>query len=250
LRERPRVKIGITDTLKPNLAFYTEWLKLVEKEIEFTVLSHVQQNAEGVDSVDGLLLTGGGDVDPSYYGVKDPLGKSREVNASRDEFEFYAIERALDHNIPIFGICRGMQVMNVSLGGSLILDLPSAGYDDHASDRKEHKDHQVKVDRESLLHGVAGRDVLDVNSSHHQALDRLGNGLMASAVSTDGVIEAAEWIMKDRMPFLMLVQWHPERMEKEFESPASRAVARRFLKEVQRIKIIKNSTTVSHLIEE
>ena len=244
------MKIGITDTLKPNLAFYTEWLKLVEKEIEFTVLSHVQQNAEGVDSVEGLLLTGGGDVDPSYYGVKDSLGKSKDVNASRDEFEFYAIERALDHSIPIFGICRGMQVMNVYLGGSLILDLPSAGYDDHASERKQQTDHQVRVDGESLLHRVAGQDVLDVNSSHHQALDRLGNGLMASALSTDGIIEAAEWIMKDRMPFLMLVQWHPERMEEEFESPASRALAQRFLKEVQRSTIIKNQATVTHLIEE
>ena len=244
------MKIGITDTLKPNLAFYAEWLKRVEKDIEFTVLSHVQQNVEGIDSADGLLLTGGGDVDPSYYGVKDSLGKSKEVNASRDEFEFYAIERALDRNIPIFGICRGMQVMNVYLGGSLILDLPAAGYDDHASDRKEQTEHQVKVDGESLLHGAAGRDVLDVNSSHHQALDRLGNGLMASAISTDGIIEAAEWIMKDRMPFLMLVQWHPERMEKEFESPASKAIARRFLKEVQHSTIIKNPATATHLIEE
>jgi putative glutamine amidotransferase len=244
------MRIGITDTLKPNLVFYTDWLKRVQKEIEFTVLSHVQRNVDEVDSADGLLLTGGGDVDPSYYGVKDPLGKSKEVNASRDEFEFYAIERALDRNIPMFGICRGMQVMNIYLGGSLILDLLSAGYDAHTSDGKEQADHQVKVDGQSLLHGVAGQDVLDVNSSHHQALDRLGNGLMASAVSTDGVIEAAEWSMKDRMPFLMLVQWHPERMDKGIESPGSRALARRFLKEVQHDTIIKNSTPATHLIEE
>ena len=244
------MRIGITDTLKPNLAFYTEWLKGVEKELEFIVLSHVKQNVEGVDSADGLLLTGGGDVDPGYYGVKDLLGRSKDVNASRDEFEFYAIERALDLNIPILGICRGMQVMNVYLGGSLILDLPSAGYDDHARERKEQASHQVKVDGQSLLRGVVGQDVLDVNSTHHQALERMGNGLIASAVSIDGVIEAAEWIMKDRMPFLMLVQWHPERMEKESESRASKAIARRFLKEVQRITTIKNSTTASHLIIE
>ena len=247
MRERTRVRIGITDTLKPNLAFYTEWLKCVEKEIEFIVLSHVKQNVEGVDSADGLLLTGGGDVDPSYYGVKDLLGRSKEVNASRDEFEFYAIERALDLNIPIFGICRGMQVMNVYLGGSLILDLPSAGYDDHARERKDQPHHQVNVDRQSLLRGVVGQDVLDVNSTHHQALERVGNGLMASAVSMDGVIEAAEWIMKDRMPFLMLVQWHPERMEIESEGQVSKALARRFLKEVHHITTIKNSTTAAHL---
>jgi putative glutamine amidotransferase len=244
------MKIGITDTLKPNLAFYTEWLKRVNQGIEFAVLSQVQQNVEAVDQVDGLLLTGGGDVDPRYFGVKDSLGKSKDVNSSRDEFEFNALEFALDRNIPILGICRGMQVMNVYLGGTLVLDLPSAGYDDHAREKKYEFDHQVRIDGQSLLRTVIGRDVVNVNSSHHQAVDHLGNGLMASAVSTDGMIEAAEWIMKDRMPFLMLVQWHPERMERDYDSPASKGVAEMFLKEVQHMTTTKNSNTASHLIEE
>jgi len=244
------MQIGITDTMKPNLAFYTGWLKRVNQRIEFTVLSHVQQNAEAVGQVDGLLLTGGGDVDPRYFGVMDSLGKSKDVNSSRDEFEFNALEIALDRNIPILGICRGMQVTNVYLGGSLILDLPSAGYEDHAREKKYEFDHQVRIDGRSLLQSVVGREVVEVNSSHHQAVDHLGNGLMASAVSSDGVIEAAEWIMKDRMPFLMLVQWHPERMERDFDSPASKGVAQVFLKEVQHIKKMRSSTTASHLIEE
>jgi putative glutamine amidotransferase len=244
------MKIGITDTLKPNLAFYTEWLKRANQGIEFTVLSHVRQNVEAVDLVDGLLLTGGGDVDPRYFGVKDSLGRSKDVNSSRDEFEFEALEHALDRNIPILGVCRGMQVVNVYLGGTLVLDLPSAGYDDHAREKKYEFDHQLQIDGQSLLRTVTGRDVVSVNSSHHQAVDHLGNGLMASAVSTDGVIEAAEWIMKDRMPFLMLVQWHPERMEKDFDGPASKGVAETFLKEVQHVITTKNSTTASHLIEE
>jgi putative glutamine amidotransferase len=244
------MKIGITDTLKPSLTFYTEWLKRVIPGIGFTVLSHVQQNIEAVDQLDGLLLTGGGDVDPRYFGIKDSLGRSKDVNGSRDEFEFDALEHALDHNIPILGICRGMQVMNVYLGGTLLLDLPSAGYDDHAREKKYEFDHQVRIDGQSLLRTVIGRDVVNVNSSHHQAVGHLGNGLMASAVSPDGVIEAAEWIMKDRMPFLMLVQWHPERMERDFDSPASKGVAETFLKEVQHMRTTTNSTTASHIIEE
>ncbi len=172
------------------------------------------------------------------------------MNSSRDEFEFDALEHALDRNTPILGICRGMQVMNVYLGGTLILDLPSAGYDDHARNKRYELEHDARIDGRSLLHTVTRQDVLSVNSSHHQAVDHLGNGLMASAVSPDGVIEAAEWIMKDRMPFLMLVQWHPERMEKDFDSPASKSVAEAFLKEVQHMTTIKNSTTASHLIEE
>ncbi len=187
----------------------------------------------------------------AYFGVGDPLAKTRDVNSSRDEFEFYAIERALDRNVPVLGICRGMQVANVYLGGSLILDLISAGYDDHARSKSYEIDHKITIENPSLLGDIAeGRIELQINSSHHQAVDRLGNGLIASAMSADGVIEAAEWIIKDRMPFLLLVQWHPERMEKEFEGPASKGVAERFLKEVQQVAKIKSSTTASNLIEE
>ena len=244
------MKIGITDTLKPNLAFYTDWLKRVNQEVEFTVLSHVNQNVEQVDHVDGLLLTGGGDVDPEYFGVENTLGKSKDVNRTRDEFEFLAIERALDRNIPVMGICRGMQTMNVYLGGSLILDLPSAGFDEHAPANKYQMVHTVEVAANSMLHEITGLDVLEVNSSHHQAVAHLGNGLLASAVSPDGVIECAEWIIKDRMPFLLLVQWHPERMEREFGSPATKALAERFLKEVEQNRTIQRLNTASHFIEE
>jgi putative glutamine amidotransferase len=93
--------------------------------------------------------------------------------------------------------------------------------------------HQVSVEIDSLLHDVTGQGSLDVNSTHHQAVKDLGNGLMVSAVSKDGVVEAAEWIMKDRMPFLLLVQWHPERMEAQPNSPASKPLAEQFLKEVK-----------------
>jgi putative glutamine amidotransferase len=244
------MKIGILDTLKPNLAFYTDWLKRVNQEIEFTVLSHVNQNAEQIDVIDGLLLTGGGDVDPRYFGMDDSLGKSREVNRTRDEFEFLAIERALDHRLPIMGICRGMQAMNVYLGGSLLLDLPSAGFDDHAPEHKYQIVHTVQVQAATLLREITGEAVLEVNSSHHQAVAKLGKGLMASAVSGDGVVEAAEWIKKDRMPFLLLVQWHPERMDKEFASPGSKSLAERFLKEVEHHTTIKRLNTASHFIEE
>jgi putative glutamine amidotransferase len=243
------IKIGITDTLKPSLAFYSDWLKRVNPEVECAVLSHARQNVEEVNRIDGLMLTGGGDVDPRYFGITDSLGRSKDVSSARDEFEFNAIELALDRNLPILGICRGMQVMNVYLGGTLILDLPAAGYLDHARDKSYNFAHEVRIEEGALLRRVAGSDLLEVNSSHHQAVDRLGNGLMAAAVSPDGVVEGAEWILKDRVPFLMLVQWHPERME-QFDSPASKALGERFLKEVQYMKKTYHSKTASHLIEE
>jgi len=243
------MKIGITDTLKPSLLYYVDWLKRFSTDIDCRILSHVRQNLQDVNQLDGLLLTGGGDVDPLYYDVDDSKGKAREVSRNRDEFEFNAIELAIDRSLPILGICRGMQVMNVYLGGTLILDLPSAGYQNHSRDKSYAVAHQVKVDPNSLLSHLMGSELLEVNSSHHQAVGRLGNGLMSAAVSPDGVIEGAEWILKDRMPFLMLVQWHPERMA-EFESPASKALGERFLKEVQYMKTTNHSNTASHLIEE
>jgi putative glutamine amidotransferase len=99
-----------------------------------------------------------------------------------------------------------------------------------------------------MLGAITGATELTVNSSHHQAVDRLGNGLIPSATSAHGVIEAAEWILKDRMPFLMLVQWHPERM-KDPQNPASRTVAKRFLEEIQYSKNKNASSTSAHSIE-
>lgn len=240
--------IGITDTLKPNLSRYTDWLTSVVPSTKFVVLSHVRQNLETVDIIEGLLLTGGGDVDPKYYGVSDALSKSREVLPSRDEFEFQVIERAFDRNLPILGICRGMQVMNVYLGGTLILDLPSAGYDDHSRPEMNEVVHQVEIEAASLLRSIAGSGSLGVNSSHHQAVEALGNGLMAGAVSSDGVIESAEWMLKDRMPFLLLVQWHPERMDAGKFWGASRSIVERFAAEKRGSK--DKSPTQNHTLTE
>ena len=243
------MRIGITDTFKPSLAFYTEWLAKIDRSLEFVVLSYVQQNADRMESLDGLVLTGGGDVDPRYYGAEDPLGKAKDVNASRDEFEFNVIERALDLNIPILGICRGMQVMNVYLGGTLIPDLPSAGYENHAKNKEYKPDHRVVVQQDTRLHSLTRERELMVNSSHHQAVGKLGNGLQATATSPDGVVEGAEWSEESRTPFLLLVQWHPERMESAVHTAASRALASGFLEYLNHRTTIKIPTKASNLLE-
>ena len=141
-----------------------------------------------------------------------------------------------------------MQVVNVFLGGTLVLDLPAAGYNDHSAADKYQIAHRVEVLPGSLLGSTVGENAIDVNSSHHQAIDRLGSGLMVSATSPDGVIEAAEWVMKDRTPYLNLVQWHPERMQNPAESPASRVIGEQFLENVKQSTITR-STTPLHLIE-
>jgi len=194
------MKIGITDNFRPKQYFdnYLEWIHRIDPAVEFTKLSHLLNNGEMIKEMDGLLLTGGGDVHPAFYGKPEYISEMVEVYEQRDEFEFKIIEKALEVvEIPILGICRGMQVMNVCLGGSLIIDLASAGYKDHSEQNGIANLHSIETTEHSMLSSLdldGGAKI--VNSVHHQAVDELGWGLMVAAKSTDGVIEAAEWVLK------------------------------------------------------
>jgi putative glutamine amidotransferase len=225
------MRIGITDTLKEDkYELYVRWIRSIDRSVDIQKLSHELDNAREMKKIDGLLLSGGGDIHPRYFGKEHQLGKTNAVNEQRDEFEFAVIERALDADIPILCVCRGMQVMNVYLGGSLTVDLVSEGFNDHTSPADDRGTmHRISVVPHSMLHVLTGTTETEVNTFHHQAVEKLGKGLMFSAISPDNVIEAGEWVMKDTMPFLMLVQWHPERLQETF---FSQKLARLFLREV------------------
>jgi Predicted glutamine amidotransferases len=224
------MRIGITDTLKEDkYEQYVRWIRSVDGSVDIQKLSHELDNAQEIENLDGLLLSGG-DVDPRYYGRENHLDKTNGVHEQRDEFEFSVIGRALDADRPILGVCRGMQLMNVYLGGSLTVDLASEGFNDHTSPADDRGTmHGISVMPHSMLHALTGTTETEVNTFHHQAVEKLGKGLMCSAISPDNVVEAGEWAMKDNMPFLMLVQWHPERLR---ETLFSQKLARLFLREV------------------
>jgi putative glutamine amidotransferase len=162
---------------------------------------------------DGLLLTGGGDIDPALYG-EAPHPTHVAAEHHRDALEIELVVRAIERDIPVLAICRGLQVLNVALGGTLIQDIPSQV--PHALDHSmtgpyDRVAHDVTIDSESLLAQVLGATPIaprrPVNSRHHQAIRRLAPDLVISATSADGVIEAVE-----RRPsrFCVAVQWHPE----------------------------------------
>ena len=157
--------------------------------------------------LDGILLSGGGDVDPLLYGG-EASAEIAGVEPARDAWEVALVGHALKVGLPVLGTCRGAQVLNVAMGGTLVTHLPTVSSRQHClRERWAEVVHDVAVQQASTLHTVVGADVVGVNSLHHQAVDQVGTGLRAVAWSDDGVIEAVEGI--GEAP-LLGVQWHPE----------------------------------------
>jgi putative glutamine amidotransferase len=174
--------------------------------------------AEAVRRSDGVLLTGGDDIDPGLYARKLPKRLAKTTgkhDTRRDAWEAVLIREALRQRKPLFGICRGHQMLNVALGGTLLVDIPSQvpnALNHNQMAKKTRPVHDARVTPDSLLARITGARTLRVNSTHHQAIGRLARPLRAVAQSADGVIEAAELKNPARSPFLLTVQFHPERM--------------------------------------
>ena len=184
------------------------------------ILEAAEEMARGID---GLLLTGGSDLHPSYYG-EEPLPELDVTLPARDAFEMEILGHAFQRGVPVFGICRGMQVLNVALGGTLYQDLASQIEGNSIAHRQQMPKwqwtHEVEVDAASKVAKIVQVTDLRVNSYHHQAIKGLADGLVAAASASDGVIEAVESRdLSER--WLIGVQWHAEAM-REMEGPEHR----------------------------
>ncbi len=158
--------------------------------------------------LDGLVLSGGGDVDPALYGAARHTATG-PANSARDSAELELCRHALAVGLPVLGICRGLQVINVALGGTLHQHLPEVvGSDLHSPEAHGYGAHKVTVAAETQLADTLGRSEAAVPTHHHQAIERLGAGLVATAWTDDGVIEAVEF--DQAASFMIAVQWHPE----------------------------------------
>jgi putative glutamine amidotransferase len=174
--------------------------------------------SEAVQRSDGVMLTGGDDIDPKLYTVDlaPELAKTvGPLEPDRDRWEKDLIDDVFEQNKPLFGICRGHQMLNVALGGTLVVDIATqvpGALNHRRMDRKAEPVHEVEIAPDSLLARVMGRQTLGVNSTHHQAIGTLAEPLRVVAHSADGVIEAVELKAAERLPFLLSVQFHPERL--------------------------------------
>lgn len=179
------------------------------------------------EDFDGILLAGGEDVDPDLYGERVKY-ENVKINRARDDFEMALLDGGIQSHLPILGICRGIQTINVRFGGTLYQDLKSdtaLEHDHKQQGRRSETTHSITVtDPDSLLHGIfAG--ICPVNSLHHQAVKRLGRGLKVTAHSEDGLVEAVE--LASDYPFFLAVQWHPEEMFGEH--PEQRRIFQQFI---------------------
>ena len=220
-------KIGITFS-ESNYANYPRWVKGNDSTIDIIELSYESQNLQEIENCDAIVFSGGIDMDPCDN-IEYP-NAPKEFNLIRDQFEMAVLKKALEERKPILGICRGLQLINVFMGGTLHLDNGDAKNKIHKRETQD-KIHLIKVEKDSTFYSIVQQEFGEVNSAHHQSIDSLGSGLKAVAHSEDGVIEAIESSNPEKQ-FLIAVQWHPERMS-DLDSPLSRNIRQAFISKIK-----------------
>ncbi len=227
-----KITIGVGDCSKYDK--YAAWISQ-DADVEVIKLGYVLNDFNEIKKCQGVLLTGGEDVHPRFYNRPDLLKfcYPDDVDERRDEFDLSVINYTQQNNLPLLGICRGLQITNVFFGGTLIPDLPSFGKFNH-SKFGEGRDryHTVSIDPHSQMNQITSNVEGEVNSAHHQSVKHVGNGLVANCFSQDGVIEGLERMDPKNRSYLMLVQWHPERMNDQ-SSPLTSCIKKSFLDQVR-----------------
>lgn len=202
---------------------------------------------EIVERIDGILLSGGSDIDGRYFGEPTLEGLT-DVIQERDTYDFLLLKMASDRQLPIFGICRGMQVINVAFGGGMWQDIPSQFPDKSLNHSiltdKEKPSHNVRIEKGSVLFDIFGQEEIGVNSRHHQAVKDIAPGFRITATATDGVVEAIEAFPQYR---ILGVQWHPENMASE---GGDKAMKRFFSRLIDEAKLFRQAKEIhrKHLI--
>lgn len=195
---------------------HTRWKEAVYKHgglpVYLPSVGTDEEMAGILNRLDGIIIVGGSDIEPSFYGAKRSPKCERSA-PERDEYEIRLAKIALEAKMPVLGICRGMQIINIMMGGTLFQDLSDIGREvlEHRnSPKKDYKRfHAVNVERDSRLHSIFGKTRIDVNTSHHQAVAKAGDRLDVSSRADDEIVEGIEYTGDS---YMIGVQWHPEAM--------------------------------------
>ena len=207
----------------------SNWLLKQDSTLNIVILYNLSPDSIDLmlKNADGIVITGGEDVNPALYNQPDMLPKCGEINHYRDSLEFKMINYALENKIPLLGICRGLQIMNVSQGGSLIVDIPSQK-NSNIHRNNGSVEHYVYVLSETNLSKIIQKDSGMVYSNHHQAIDNLADIFGVTSFASDSIIESIEIIDTLKYNYTMAIQWHPEAMD--FDDEFSKPIAVEFLK--------------------
>lgn len=223
---------------------YAKWLKSYEEDVDCIDLYFIDRKRalDILDDCSGLVLTGGPDVHPAFYGKGYDTARC-SIDRIRDTLEFALIQKAMKLDIPILAICRGEQILNVAMGGSLIVDIPEDFGEEiiHRCEESSNCFHEVFVVEGTNFKKITHVDSGVVNTNHHQAVDEIAPEFRVSAYSKDSLIEAFEWAEPAGKPPLIAVQWHPERLS--HDNPLSSMIAEYFLLKVKEYEINKNNIT-------
>ncbi len=201
---------------------------------------------EQVKNLDAIILSGGEDINPKYYGEK-PLSKLGEISDARDKYDFALAKYALKHNIPVLGICRGAQILNVILGGTLYQDHSYIGketQEHNYSDQEALVRHEIFVEKDSFIHNIFG-DTTMVNSFHHQSVKKISPKLRITALDRDGIVEAFEGRSKDNL--ILGIQWHPEMMANKGNNKEMIDLFRAFINYEKPLRAIKNNKYIANV---
>ncbi len=236
-------KVGISYT-KTSFENYWNWITKedMRDDLELMLLSFEKNNREDIYKCDGFILTGGVDVHPDFYQGNSVYNNSPDsFQRERDVFEENIYRYSQENKLPVLGICRGMQLINVLEGGKLIQDLDN-GNERHRKEALD-KEHAIATEQGTLLYKTAKAVKGIVNSAHHQAIDpqALGGNLIVNAYDGDetdniNIIEGLEFKDKSNKAFMLCVQWHPERMKNKEENPFSENIKQQFLAAVRNNK--------------
>ena len=220
---------------------YYKWIKSADSTIQIQEMYNYQlaEALKMMDDCDALLLSGGADIYPGRYGKEADTTRCGGFDLKRDSLEFALIKKAMEMEIPIFGICRGQQILNVAMGGTLYIDIPT-DYDTtvvHRMNTTYECIHDMYVEPNTKLSWTTAIIKGETNSNHHQAVEKIADVFKVAARSSDGLIESIEWKNPEEKAFLMAVQWHPERMD--LSNPLSGNILEAFIDAVKESVIAK-----------